>query len=416
MRVLFVTDSYKPAPSPNAICVERLKGELESQNITCDVISLRTFSKDLEYAEDSTVSFIEPDFIYDSIYAALHYDDKKKLNRYLKLSRLRGALYGVFWPFMSITHLCRYTRAIGDYLYKYENEQVVVIGVYKSLEAALSGVFAKKKYRKGTYFLYTLDAVAGSIIPKIYGSSTVSNKAILRWERFMFKTYDCIFMMNSHRDYYSDKRYDDVRNKFEFVDIPLVVHNPYKYEKREKIHFVFTGGLSQDTADPRYFLKLLDNISNDKIVFDIYGKIHAEDIRCAINESKYVDYHGVVSHEEILKIQASADVLVNFGNNTPCAIPCKIFEYFSTGRPVVSLIKSDNDSSLEYVKKYPLSCIADERESIEKNIISIGRIICQAASLKKLPSVKDVFKYNTPVYTVEQIKQRLNSLCIVGDR
>ena len=165
LRILFVTDSYNPAPSPNAICVERLKRDFEAKGIACNVIALRTFSTHLQYPIDSTVNFVEPDYIYNRLFDAQFTQNSSKMDRMLKVSKLRGAIYGLFWPLVSVTHLHRYVKAIGKFLHHHKNEQVAVIGVYKSLEAALACAIAKKKYNKGTYFLYTLDAVAGSIIP-----------------------------------------------------------------------------------------------------------------------------------------------------------------------------------------------------------------------------------------------------------
>ena len=404
LRILFVTDSYNPAPSPNAICVERLKRDFEAKGIACNVIALRTFSTHIQYPIDSTVNFVEPDYIYNRLFDAQFTQNSSKMDRMLKVSKLRGAIYGLFWPLVSVTHLHRYVKAIGKFLHHHKNEQVAVIGVYKSLEAALACAIAKKKYNKGTYFLYTLDAVAGSIIPRIYHSEKIAKWSILRWERFMFNTYDHILMMNAHQDFYSHKRYNEIRHKIEYVDIPLLASNNNTYKQKNQIHIVFTGGMSTETADPRYFLRLLSLLDEDKLVFDVYGKTSSIEISDEMKESKYVRMHGPVCHDDILEIQANADVLVNFGNYTPCAIPCKIFEYFSTGRPVLSFIKIDQDASLPYVQHYPKSLVIDERADINENTTILRNFLRMIDNTKiSTDTVKKIFKQNTPQYTTALI-------------
>lgn len=407
MRVLFVTDSYKPAPSPNAICVDRLKTDFEAKGIDCNVIALRTFSKRLQYTNDSSVSFVEPDYIYNALFDAQFTNDSSRLARLLNVSKIRGALYGMFWPLVSLTHLRRYVGAIGAFLSQHKDEEVAIIGVYKSLEAALACAIAKKMYGRGgkrVYYLYTLDAVAGSIIPPIFHSTRISTRSILRWERFMFKTYDYILMMNSHRNFYSHKRYDKIRHKIEFVDIPLLFKNNNPYTKKQQIHFVFTGSMAFSTADPRYFLNLLNLLNDDRLVFDIYGKTASIEIRDALNNSKFVRQYGAVSHEDILKVQANADVLVNFGNFTPCAVPCKIFEYFSSLRPVISFCKIDQDSSLPYIKQYPNSLVIDERIDIYENLLRFKNFVRMMDNCRISDrSIREIFEKNTPDYTTSLI-------------
>lgn len=65
-----------------------------------------------------------------------------------------------------------------------------------------------------------------------------------------------------------------------------------------------------------------------------------------------VFYHGLLPFEQIHDIQQSADYLITFGSNNPNMIPCKIFEYFSTFRPVINVYNSPYDSAKPYVEKY----------------------------------------------------------------
>ena len=63
MRVIFITDSYYPSPSPNAICVKKLKDVFDEKEITTDIIAVRTFSKNTKLLRDNSIHFVNPDFL-----------------------------------------------------------------------------------------------------------------------------------------------------------------------------------------------------------------------------------------------------------------------------------------------------------------------------------------------------------------
>lgn len=404
MKVIFVTDSYFPQPSPNAVCVKELKDEFDRRGIETQVVALRTFSAKLNFKKDDSVRFINPDYLYSRLFEANHSGDIEKIGLIKKLFRLRGAVNGFFWPLCSTTHIYRYKKVLSGIIREREDE-CIVIGVYKSLEGAVSAALVKKLFGNVMYILYTLDAVSGSIIPKIFKSSKVSSFSVKKWEQFLFSNYDFIYLMKSHKVYYVNEQYDKVRNKFRYVDIPLY-RSPNsvlrQLEPKKKKHLVFTGSLAMTTAYPLYLLDLLDHVNDDDIRIDFYGNVSDESIFERIKASKYSTYQGVVKHEDIAKIQDSAYALLNFGNSTPCAIPCKIFEYFSTGRPVISFYKIDEDASKPYVEKYPNSLLLDERDSLEVNALKFKAFLNQRFKID-VEKFNAAFWENTPQATVNSI-------------
>lgn len=402
MRVVFITDSYYPSPSPNAICVRNLKEVFDEKGISTDIVAIRTFPAKTKNQTDKSVHFINPDLLYSLLIEAKAKRNAKQIFILSTIFKIRGAINGFFWPLSSISHIIKYFWKVKTLLSK-TNEDTIVIGVYKSLEAAVAGALLKKMNSNATFFLYTLDAISGSIIPSVCKSKIIPQKSIKRWEKFLFNSYDNLFLLQSHNTYYNRPEYELYRSKIHYVDIPLLkVREPMDMINDGKIHFVFTGSLSTKTANPQYFLRILDFLDNDKFIFDIYGHIYDKDIDNSIKCSRFANYHGVVAHDDILSIQSTSSILINFGNDTPCAIPCKIFEYFSTGKPVISFIKIDNDASLPYIHKYPSSLIIDERKSIQENANNTLKFI-KEITYTNSGKIECMFKENLPGYTVEQI-------------
>lgn len=411
MKVVFITDSYYPKPSPNAICVSKLRHEFENRGIDTEIITIRTFARNVKRPDDKKLHFIEPDFFYSSWYEI--YSRKNRiLTRVMQLVfKLRGAIYGMFWPLMSLTHLSRYKRKLRDIMSLEIDKEVIVIGVYKSLEAALAGAEIKKEFAEAKYILYTLDSIASSNIPTIYGSKKIAWNSIKKWEDKLFEEYDFLYLMKSHRPTYTGDRYKKYLDKMRFVDIPLFCIST----KEQSTHtsptkrLVFTGSMASKTADPRYFLKVVESVGDDSIAIDFYGKIYDQDILDAISRSKYAKYRGLLSHEDVTYKQKKAFVLLNFGNYTACGIPCKIFEYFSTGKPIISCFKIDEDASKPYMEKYPNAILIDERKPIEENALSLKAFLASDFSYD-MSSLSDLFYDNTPKATVDLILSDFNNV------
>ena len=75
-----------------------------------------------------------------------------------------------------------------------------------------------------------------------------------------------------------------------------------------------------------------------------------------LTENNYANIHylGKKSQGEIKEIYKMTDVLVNIGNLIINQIPSKIFEYISTGKPIINIYKTLKCPTLKYTKKYPL--------------------------------------------------------------
>ena len=62
-----------------------------------------------------------------------------------------------------------------------------------------------------------------------------------------------------------------------------------------------------------------------------------------------------------------ADILVNIGNAVYNQMPSKIFEYISTGKPIVNIYRSPECPTLRYLEKYPLALNIPETD-VETNL------------------------------------------------
>lgn len=66
--------------------------------------------------------------------------------------------------------------------------------------------------------------------------------------------------------------------------------------------------------------------------------------------SKFV-VHGHMPHENALSLQRRADVVVNIGNRLEAQVPGKLYEYLSSGRPILHLQSHDPDPGARLVER-----------------------------------------------------------------
>ena len=413
-NVLFICESYFYRASPNAICVQAVAEELVSQGCKVNIATLFNAKGQpaVETINGVTVSRVDAGLIETALF---NNEDKtdpkqvKKRKRVLKLSKLNGLFRAFSYPLLSKKQV-KNLFVKAEEIYREEKIDYCVV-VYHKIADVLAGIKLKKKHPDIKLILYTLDAISGGWVPTIMRSKKIPMNSLKRWERFFFKNIDKTFAMESHRKYYeSDGAYDKYKDKIEYLDIPLLQKSDEKETNKkedESISLVYTGSMHKDTANPEYLIKLLSGIKCVKIY--IYGNV-SDEIKEVLK--KLPEYNerlflmGRKEHAEIGKIQQSADVLLNFGNANPNMIPCKIFEYISTGKKIISFTHSDKDSSLPYMEKYPLALIVKEDDGlIEENVNSINGFIKGEKNNADYSSLEKIFIKNTPKYFCDRLRK-----------
>lgn len=105
-------------------------------------------------------------------------------------------------------------------------------------------------------------------------------------------------------------------------------------------HIVYTGALT-DYSGIMILINAMEILNSNTYSLDIYGSGYLEkEIQILTQKNPKIVYHGVLSHEQILRIQKEAWLLVNPRPiHDPIArytFPSKIFEYMQSSTPVLS--------------------------------------------------------------------------------
>lgn len=369
-RILFITESYYDSPSPNGNCVRILAEELIRSGNAVSVLTL----KNQTAKKDSVIDKVKVFRI--NTYAEWRIMFANRVPGIIKriISRVCKEVKNVFiplHPFRAPLVLAALLRRAKKII---KDEQIdTVVGVYRDFETAYAAILLKKKYPNIKVCIYTLDAISGGVCSNRLVDNKTHIKKCNKWELVFLKHCDRFCIMKSHAPVFESSIYSEYRKKIVYLDIPnLCIPEKSEIGKKEvdQINFVYTGMLSETNADCRNFLKVFEEIiKREDAVFNIYGGV-SEKIFKAIEETglynKKIYFHGRVTQEELKAIRRDADVLLNFGNNHPCGIPCKIFEYMATGKVILSFKKIKEDASTAYLTRYAKALLLEEKIGNEK--------------------------------------------------
>lgn len=231
-----------------------------------------------------------------------------------------------------------------------------------------------------------------------------------REEFYAWRKLDRIVVPKLLEACYDDPELAPYRHKLVAAEFPgIAQHFPVETEIRldaGKTNLLFAGNFYENIRSPEYLLALLDAMDDHiclNILGGIYGNFSMETVAHMqrLTDKGKLRVHGVVPAPQARTVMQHADVLINIGNTIDNMLPSKIFEYFSTGKPVVHIQKLTDCPCAAYMEKYENALILSESEPVS---VSAGKMMAfLGAGLRTLPfeTVQARFRECTIPYVAE---------------
>lgn len=378
-KVIMLTDYYLPNNNANGLCIHRIGKAMQKQGYEVHVVSYLEKNLEEEAVIDGVyVHRVKPQFFYymrDFYYKNPNTIAGKLCWKLALLTRRTKKILLIPWyPLVSPIAVRRYCRKIEMVAQKYQISNV--IAGYNPFEAAMASVWLKKHgaYSVVTYFMDTFTMTANA-----KNSRIIYNRG-RNWEKKIYSVVDGIANFPTYKEHFESGMYQEYRDKMMYIGVPIDFdelsndNREGNYFISEKIHLLYTGGLSMGDREPVYLLKLLQEIDIAEMHFFSRGDAE-EYLEEKQRECIRIVPHGQVPYEELLRARGSADIMVNIGSQKETILPSRLFEYIATGKPILHIAYRKDDPCLYYLQKHPNALIVYVEDSEEYNIFQVREFI-----------------------------------------
>ncbi len=328
-KILFIVDSYEPAPSSNGVCVARLWRE--SAKLQPSHLLAMTPEKEHEcYEEDLWVC---------------HY--RRKPSSY----------FNRFFSFAQDSHMVTFLLNKAEEIIT-RKQITTVVCTYRPVENLICALKLKERYgdklRVITYYLDNLTEI----------TSRSKLKALVfgfNQKRLIQKAYqaaDSTVLLKYYEKTFREALGAD-SGKLIPVGLPGLLPDEAadgdKLFSEETVNLVYTGSFYGGFREPAKILAFLQEVSkllpNLRVHLYCWG-CDEQIARAKEQMGENLVLHGRVSARQAHRAIQSADALLNVGNDLPNQVPGKLLEYFATGKPIVSFVYRDDDPAAADYEAY----------------------------------------------------------------
>ena len=407
MKILIVTRCFFPHGDASSSVVENLAEALTQKGCTVKILAMTADQKDTDIRLWGPCQT-------RNIYVAT-WKTPERLRRELKdrplsaswtfFRKTMSKVYGKMMPAyrklsMNPQFVKAYKKAIGQELQASQYDLCLVTlmpqeAIYAALRVCRSNT-PITMYQLDTYW-------NNQLCPEKYQEERkeFERKAI----------QECAFSIVTPIIHKTDSEiYPELIHKIIPAEFPMIKPLPSFEEKTQedgKTHCVFLGTLYPELRPPEKVVACISQMKDRDIVFDFYGDRQELIRKCPEYEENKdrIRLHGRVSSDEAESVRANADVLVNIDNTNLFQVPSKIFEYFSTGKPILNFYFNPDSPILPYLERYPLCLnIPLGQEPGKEGMAQRMEAFIRESAGKHVPfeMVEAQYRESTPAYVADQ--------------
>ncbi len=196
------------------------------------------------------------------------------------------------------------------------------------------------------------------------------------------------------------------------INFDNFIGNDDKERKACKCYYI--GNLYKDIRDPASAVKIFSMLDEFDIELNFVGGWYGPKMDFEGLSSKNIVFLGTKNVDELVEIYRDADILLNIGNLIDNQMPSKIFEYISTGKPIINIYKVKNCPTLKYLCNYPLALNIFEDDLLKNTnqYASIIRNFCFSKMGKTVSAeyIKNSYNANTDNMVCEFLCSQINDV------
>lgn len=304
-----------------------------------------------------------------------------------------------------------WVRAYQAALAEIESPIDVLVPFCFPMEAVVAGMEYVRAHSSIKLIPYLFDPFVDSpTLHRTRWNKHLKRKGNLRIEQDMLKVSQKVLCMYHLQDHLVQS--GCCLDKLVFTEHPLLKRIPEEISQRETMKgstsLIYVGVFNRIMRSPQYLLKMM-LIALPRLDGQLHlyvagncGKIVSR--YCAESSGRIVD-HGFVRKEEANRAMYDNEVLVAVANAESTQVSSKIFEYISTGKPIVLFYTDDDDINAGILSKYPLClCLKQNDVLLQENVEKLIKF-CRDTEDKRasFADVEKIYYSATPEYVTNQM-------------
>ena len=403
---IFLTNYYLPRPGATGVCIHQLAKEIKKHGNDCTVIC---------YHDEQSEQIIDGVKIE-------RIDIPFYLNTTKKQGYIRRWIHRVLTILQKGMHILKYplksNKLVSNYLNSLKvvigrNVESVVIASYTPLESVIAAKKIKDIYPNVKIVFYSTDSLSNERGGDGFLSPKLREFFGLRWEYKLFPFFDKILIMENHKNhYYYSGLFKNYISKMEIVNFPLIIKpssvssiSKNVYRANGVINIVYAGTLYKVLRNPQYACDLFTQVLPYlKLQVIFVGGGDCDDIlkKAELTSEGRIKGLGFKPYNIAISYIEQADVLLSIGNADSPMAPSKIYEYMSTGKPIIHIYTYEKDPCLDPLQKYTNAIIIKNDDQT-----AVRRIINFLRNSNKIEfeEIEQIFISSTPRYSTRLIER-----------
>lgn len=284
-----------------------------------------------------------------------------------------------------------------------KNKYDIIISISGRYDCT-KAVYKYVKNKNIKFIFYQVDPCSTN---KIYNiKSQVKRKKL---EDLIYKRADHVITTPIIFNEYKNSSFLQYLKKVTKLEFPVVIPCSNTKENNNIINCMFLGTIYGGARNPEYTLRLFNYIVEDKVQLHLVG-VEEADLPIKYRNKNIICYgrKDIKTCKELMK---KADFLVNIGNIVLNQVPSKIFDYISTGKPIINICESEHCPSIYYMNRYKSSInIIKGKESQKVQSNMLKQFIQKKHHILTNEEIKSIFYECTPFYCAEKINDIINKI------
>ncbi len=327
MRTVLFAVNFPPAMNPRAFRAGILFSLLSQHK---EVICITSEVNEVAEKNDKIVRC---GFNYDS---KTNYRDKLKNNKFLRY------LHSWIWPDEQIIQCIIHLMV---YLVKYKQKGDGIITMSNPFSSHIIGLFLKLFFNHR----WTID------VGDIYYRNKHNSKFSRLFEQWVLNKADRIIVnAESIRSYYTST-FSIPLQKIAVIPNPL--HLDYSRIQKidsELIRLSYIGntyaGVREGKEEIKILMELVRNSSDVPLRIQLVGRQDQFLQQMAKADPELLEITHCANEEELIDAYCRTDILLDFANKNYPGLSSKLYEYLSSGLPVIQFYYSETDPSFLFLK------------------------------------------------------------------